>query len=145
MNLAEHVKTLVVCIAIIFGTANGTALSDTAKVAEGSVALTPSAHDTTDQMSGKDSLTSLSLNQGEFEQSPRGGARVDVFLHDGNEMFGDLLRVQDTSLAVYVYKDYSKRSSRIRKSGTYLIEFSEVDKIVLRGRSKVLEIGRAHV
>jgi hypothetical protein len=75
----------------------------------------------------------------DFEISPRGGIRVDVYLNNGIRLFGDLLLVGDTLITLYAHKDFSTDPSPERKTGAYIIRTNEVSRIGLRGRSKVLE------
>jgi hypothetical protein len=87
----------------------------------------------------KDARETLPSNLTDYETSHRGGARVDLVMHDGNKFFGDLLSVSDTAVMVYVYKDFSYTPTERIQSGPYMFRFVDIDRLVLNGKSRVLE------
>ena len=60
-------------------------------------------------------------------------------MHDGNKFFGDLLSVSDTAAMVYVYKDFSYTPTERIQSDPYVFRFVDIDRLVLNGKSRVLE------
>ncbi len=80
-----------------------------------------------------------SIDPADVEMSSRGGARVSVYLHDGTMVFGDLVVVGSGALTVYVYKDLSLVYDRSLTSGTHDFDYRDIDRIVIKGRSRMLQ------
>lgn len=86
------------------------------------------------------SADSLTLaREREFEMSSRGGARVEVYLYDGSKMYGDLIGARDSGLSIYVYRDFSYSVAHTLSSGVHNFDFRETDRLVVKGRSRVLQ------
>ena len=54
-------------------------------------------------------------------------------------MYGDLLSVGDSALMLYVYKDLSLVYTRGFNSGAHEIDFRSIDRLVVKGRSRMLQ------
>jgi len=75
----------------------------------------------------------------DFEMSSAGRCRIQLYLYDGSMMYGDLIAAADSALSVYVYKDFSYSASRPIVSGLRTIELRSISKVVVKGRSRILQ------
>lgn len=87
----------------------------------------------------KEARETLPSNLTDYETSHRGGARIDLVMHDENKFFGDLLSVSDTAIIVYIYKDLSYAPTERFQSGPFLFRFEDIDRVILNGKSRILE------
>ena len=79
------------------------------------------------------------INPDDVEMSSRGGPRIFVYLRDATMMYGDLLTVDDSTLSLYVYKDLSLVYVHDFNSGAHEIDFRVIDRLVVKGRSRMLQ------
>jgi hypothetical protein len=103
------------------------------------------SHCTRIELEGRQRVDSVGAKEQNFarpanlEMSSRGGARIEVYLKDGSMVYGDLLSVCDTMLSTYCYVDFSYLPPPHARSGVRNIGIERIQKIVIKGRSKVLE------
>ncbi len=81
----------------------------------------------------------ISIRNDDFEMSSRGGARVVVYGHDGSQIYGDLITIDDSTVSVYAYSDFSYSAKWPFISGINTFRLDEIDKIVVKGRGHMLE------
>jgi hypothetical protein len=79
------------------------------------------------------------VDPSDLEISGQGGARVALYHRDGSLMYGDLLSVSGSAVSVYVYENSSHAYSRLVHSGAQDFDIRDIDKLVLKGRSRVLQ------
>ncbi len=79
------------------------------------------------------------LKDWDLEKSSKGGYRVQVYLCNGSMMYGDLLNVHGNILSMYAYSDFSYSRLPHMKSGIYNFDLKEINKVVVKGQSKILQ------
>jgi len=100
---------------------------------------TPDDSSFSDVLAVKGVSAVASLKNENLETSSRGGHRIEVYLNDGRMLYGDLLSVSDTTLTMYFYSDFSYSLPPQIGSGTYAIDLSEINRVLVKGRSNMLE------
>ncbi len=96
---------------------------------------THAAHSTVEPDSG----SMILARKEDFEMSSRGGARVVLYGHDGSQIYGDLLAIDDSVVSLYAYADFSYSARWPFISGVNNFRLDEVERIVVKGRAHVLE------
>ncbi len=79
------------------------------------------------------------IDPGDIEMSSRGGARVSLYLNDGSMMYGDLTSVADSAISLFVYRDLSLVYTGVVNSGEHTFAVVDVDRLVIKGKSRMLE------